>query len=307
MRNAQLCTGIAIALAVCGPALAAPPEAPDAATVSGQGMVTIDRPAQILRMQIELSAKHKEAADALTKLKTLKEAATAKLAELGVTKESVKFAEPALGSLGVSDESQMQRMVYARMREKKLDEKALKAMPISVTVRLTAEWPLQGNTPEERLLFTHQLQEKIKAAELGGGKDTEAQSPEEQELAEEMVDMPSYGQQSKPGEPSFVFVTKISDEDQAKALADAFGKARTHAERLAKAAGQSLGKLRTLAGSTGPGESENQEYQYMRYMATMMAQGFGGVRGESTEAVGPQPGKVQYHVMVSASFDITGP
>jgi uncharacterized protein YggE len=293
-------------LAAGAASLAAPPQAADAATVSGQGTVVIERPAQMLRMTIELSAKHKQAAEAVAKLKTLKDAATAKLTELGAAKDSVKFAEPALSSLGVSDEAQMQRMVYMGMRGNKPDEKKLKDLPISVTVRLTAEWPLEGETTEDRLLVSHQLQEKIKTAELSGRQSEEAMTPEEEELAEEMAEMSSYGQTTKPGEPTFVFVTRISDEEQSKAMAEAFAKARTQAERLAKAAGQSLGKLRSLSGSAAPGQSEGQDYQYMRYMASMLGQSFSGPPGES-EAVGPQPGKVQYHVMVSAAFDLAVP
>ena len=61
------------------------------------------------------------------------------------------------------------------------------------------------------------------------------------------------GSQPTPGEPIFFFVTKISPQDLAGALAAAFTKARQQAEELSKAAGSELGackrcrdKIRTI-------------------------------------------------------------
>ena len=73
---------------------------------------------------------------------------------------------------------------------------------------------------------------------------------EEEELAEEMegeVMMYNDESQPKPGEPIFLFVTRISPQDRAQALAAAFAKARRQAEELSKAAGSELGALQGLS------------------------------------------------------------
>ena len=274
--------------------------------VAAQATVTIERPAQIVRMQIDLAGKHKEPKEALAKLKQLRESAGAKVIELGAVKDSIKFGEPFLGTLGTSPDADMQRMVMLRVQGKQVDEAALKALPLVATIRLTAEWPLVGDNSEERLLYGHELKEKIKAADLAGSKDGPALTAEEQELKEELDSAPSFGmpQPSKPGEPSFVFVARIPEEERAKALADAFAKARAQAARLAHAAGMQVGSLRSLSGNLGPVETDQQYDYYSRVVAAMGGRIESAAGEENAEAVGPQPGRVEYRVTVSASFEL---
>lgn len=308
MARVQIGFIIGMSLATGSLPASAPAQPAAEATVSGQGTVTIERPAQLVRMQIDLSAKHKEAKEALAQLKQLREAATVKAIELGAVKESLTFGEPTLGTVGASSDAYMQRMVMLAMRGKKPDESKLQALPLVATVRLTAEWPLSGDTPDERLLYSHELREKIRAADLGGTKDAAALTPEEQELQEESESAPSYGmpQPPKPGEPGFVFVAKISEEERAKALKDAYFRAHVQAEQLAKAAGMRAALIRSLSGGFGPVESGGEYDSYSRYMATMMGRQVPlGSADDAAEAVGPQPGKVEYRVAVSATFGLT--
>ena len=85
---------------------------------------------------------------------------------------------------------------------------------------------------DELLLAATELQDKIRAADLGQAKSA---SLEEQEAMEESG---SYDGNApvRPGEPVFLFVARVPEDVRAKALADALGKARAGAERLAKAA-----------------------------------------------------------------------
>ncbi len=302
MSGKRCCTGIGVVLAVCAlPAARA--QYAEGPTVGGIGSVTIELPAQLLRMQIDLSAKHKVAAEALSKLKTIKEAAARKLEELGAIKESARFTDPVLNLAGAAGDAEMQHMVWMRTRGKQPDESKLKAMPITASVHLTAEWPLKGETPEERLLAAHELREKITAAELAGAK--EPLTPEEEEMQDEMENS---GGSSAPqaGTPSFVFVAKISEEDQDKALAEAFDKARKHAERVAKAAGMPLGKIHGLSGSLAPAETEYPD-ELFRYVSSVIGQAALGTGAEGGEAVGQQPIKVRYHVTVNATFSLGAP
>ena len=131
---------------------------------------------------------------------------------------------------------------------------------------LTAQWPLAGNTTEKLLLAADAVREKIKAADLAGGKETPKLSPEEQELAEEMAAQasPNPGgdeEQVKPGEPRFLFVTRLSPQDRQAALADAFAKAKLQAAELAKAAGAGLGPLTGISGEAGGSTGGFNPYQ----------------------------------------------
>src|SRR5436305_1042665 len=73
-----------------------------------------------------------------------------------------------------------------------------------------------------------------------------------------------------------LYVTRISPEERAKLMAEAYGKAKDEAARLARAAGTDLGKVQTLtstAGSDpdGDGMSQYQDfYQQQRMMGMGM-------------------------------------
>jgi hypothetical protein len=199
-------------------------------------------------------------------------------------------------------------MVRQRMLGRK--KKDAPSAPASVTVvsSLTAEWPIEAETAEQVLIVGHELQEKIKEADLAGLKETENLSPEEAEILEEMEDVSmgfSSGEEKKPGEPVFLYVRSITDQELADARADAFATAKQAAAQLAHAAGATLGPLRALNDhSAGPNlNSYNELYSLMpsTYYAMQQYSQRPG-RSDKTEAVGPLPGKVTYSIAVSASF-----
>jgi hypothetical protein len=104
-------------------------------------------------------------------------------------------------------------------------------------------------------------------------------SPEEQELAEEMAEMMSdhgygSGSEAKPGEPQFVFVARISEEDRRQAMTEAFAKAQASAARVAAAAGKELGELAHLQ-SNSRGAARNCAALVPAYMWPLE----GGVAG----------------------------
>jgi hypothetical protein len=186
--------------------------------------------------------------------------------------------------------------------------------PVAVSTTLTAHWPLQSETGEELLLAATALQDKIKAADLAGAKETSQLTPEEQEALEEMESQgynPYGDQEAKPGEPMFLFVAAIAEADREKAEAEAFQKAKQHAARLAKAAGAGLGKLQSLtgAGQTGVDESEYANPYGYNVAAYRMLQAMqaGGQPESETEAIGATPAKVTYQVTITAGFELTTP
>jgi hypothetical protein len=115
-----------------------------------------------------------------------------------------------------------------------------------------------------------------------------------------------------PGEPRFVYVCKISDADEKKALAEAFAKAKAHAAELSRAAGAELGALRSLSGNQS-GNSLGEEYLYngngmdqeMSYRYQIMQQRAMLMSGDgSREAIGPEPGTLVHAVGVMATFGL---
>jgi len=272
--------------------------------VSGNGRVTLKRQPELLRVTFSISADGKDVAEAISKLKELQTVTTKKLTELGAAEKAVEVGPIQIGSGSAANDPQrqyMERMARSRGRGPKPAN-----LPVSVSVSspIKAEWPLAAGTPEELLVSSYNLQNKIKAAAMAK-KDTKKLTPEEQEAFEEAQAMQGG---VNPDEPAFQFVTRISDEAHAAAMAEAFQKARADAARLAKAAGAELGALHNLtSASNSPGaNTENEDQVYMRMFMRQMTGVAPSAASDSgvNEAVALVPGPVELHVVVTASFEL---
>jgi uncharacterized protein YggE len=302
---------LVVLLAAClaGPAGAQAPH-PQWGTVTGQSYVDLKKPPEVLRVQIEILAKGKDLKEALARLKERREAIKSRLAALGAIKDAVVFGEPALGGEKTEQQKQLAILVEQRLRAGggKPAAKSKSEPPAVVSTWLRFEVPLKAANPEDLLLVAQGLQDKILAADLGGTKELQKLSPQEEEIAEENQIAQMMGQEGAPkrGEPAFSFVSKITDEDLARAQAEAFQKARQEAMKLARAAGAELGPLQHLesqnAGASG--EEAMIYYRQQRFQAPV-PQGLPGITGP--EAVGAQPGQITYRVAVTAAFLLKGP
>ena len=284
-----------------------------AGAVSGTGTGEIERPAQVMRLRIVITTQGKDLNEALASLKDRLTAAKTQVAALGATKDSIKTEEPQIAAENSDRRRQMEMLMAQRMRggRRPAAKKEEVKPPVSVSTTLTAEWPLKGEA-DGLLLAAHALQEKIKAADLAGLKEQSKLSPEEQELSEELAgEMAMYSSDDgpKPGEPMFLFAAPITTEEREKLLAEGFQKAKENASRLAKAAGAELGALRNLADS----QSEVSDEMYLNNpyggnsayrMMQMMQAARGNAPQEASEAIGVQPGKLTYRVIVTASFEL---
>jgi len=284
-------------------------------SITGNGTASLKKDAQLIRLQIDLLAKGKDPKEALAKLKDRREAATKKLAELGATADSVRLEGVRVVPSKTDQQRQMEMMVRARMRGQKTTAREVTARePVKVSISLKAEWPLKGASPEERLLAAHELQDKLREADLAGQKEAEQLTPEEKEAMEEAAaDEETHfysGMEEgpKPGEPVYLYVAKVSDEERARLLTDAFNKAKTNAARLAQAAGATLGPLSYLmsTGQTYPDFENFGGYggAYRQYLYPLMQQAQMEQGEENAEAIGAQPGEVSIRVNVTASFAI---
>ena len=295
----------------------------ESGVVSGNGVVTISRQPETMRVQVAIQGKGATLKDALAAVKTRTEAAKKQVVTLGAGKDSIKVESPKI-TTQPSDQQQamMQRqMQRAMMQQMGKAKKAAKkeavkpAEPVLVAAMFTAEWKLDAKTPEDLLIAVHGLQEKVKAADLAGMKEAEKLSPEQEEMLEEMEAAQSLNYNGnegpKPGEPIFVFVSRIPETERDKAIAEAFQKAKTQASKLAKAAGTELGALKSLSSTSTSGNANDyNNYQYNSRAWRAMQMATRGQAGDeetdenSAEALGAEPGPVKFHVTVMAAFDL---
>jgi hypothetical protein len=277
-------------------------------------MVTVNERPTLLRMMIQLSEKAESLKDALSQLKDRREAALLQLESLGAKKETIVVEQPTPESPNSPQRQQVEQMMRMMRAQGRSVPKALEQPKlVTVTSMVTAEWPLDMATHEEVLLFVKDLADKVTAADLAGTKEAKKLSPEAQELAEEMEEMMSdsgYGEeQLNPGEPRFFFVARLHEESRDKALAEAFTRAKTHAARLATAAGAELGTLASLSGSSVHAENEMGEYYggssyQMRMMLAAQQAQSSSTGDDGTEAVVQTPATAKFRIIVQANFHL---
>jgi uncharacterized protein YggE len=286
---------IALALVLAIPSLSRGQNAEGA--VTGNGRVVLKRQPALLRMQLMLTADGKDITEAMAKLKAAQGVAGKKLAELEAVEKSVEFGPVQIGGAAALDPSQQYMM---RMRGGRGNAPAKQPTGVIVSCTVKAEWPLKAGTPQEVLVGAYTLSEKIKAAGIGK-KETKAATPEEQEVIEEAQGLAQGA--ANPGDPVFQYACRISNEDQAAAMAEAFAKAKADAARQAKAAGAELGNLRHLraAANSEGGGSDDEREMYMRRMSGNTPAAMEAGQGEATASA---PGAVELHVAVMASFDL---
>ena len=269
-------------------------------TVTGSGTTEIKRLPDTLRMQVELIAKGKDLKEALAKLKERRETARTALAGLGVVKDTIEIGDAAVSSEKSDRQIQMERMMRRAGRPGKSKPKT--PPPVVVAALLKVDLPLKAADPEELLVRSQEFQDKVKAADLGGMKDLEKLTPQEEELAEEMG-VGEDGDGPRRGEPTFLFVGKVSDEERARALAAAFQKAKKDAARLASAAGAALGELRHLSDSQQSVSDNDPDDGPRRYYEVERLRRLGLSGDEQpAEAISTQPTRVTLRVTVTAQF-----
>ena len=276
--------------------------------VTASGTATITAPPEILRVTVILKVEGKDVKDALGKLSAEKKLAKDKLAKLDAPADAMKFTDPTMGDKPLTMQQRQMRMVMAMQNRGGGKKPTTGPSNVDVATTLVCDLPLKYANADEMLIAVAEVQAKLRESfKAGGGKS--AGTPEEQEVLEEMqaAENASGGgdpSAAKPGEPSFLFVHRVTEAEQNKVLADAFAQAKQSAQRLAKAAGIELGELKTLSASrttAGPGESDGQWTFY-----TPMASGPSPASDSSAtfEATGPQAGPVSSRVTVNAGFGL---
>ena len=307
-RTIRVSTMGALALLL---SLAAPHAgAEEQATVIGQGTSIVERQPELLRMQLEIHAKASDLKTALSRLAERRAQAAKLLVELGAEQGSLKFGSPHVSPQAMQRQQQMRMMVAQQLRGRggKPKEAAETPEPVTLVLSVRAEWPLTGTEPDDLLLKTHELQKKIKAADLAGKKELEQPTEEEEESAAEAQQTYFDPSEQQIGDAVFVYVAKIPAPVRKQAITEAFIQAKAKAEDLAQAAGASIGSLRELkcmeqAGPNldGMASFNNNYYNSMAYRLAQQAAGMFAAGG-NPEAVGAEPGLVRFGISVDASF-----
>jgi hypothetical protein len=223
---------------------------------------------------------------------------------LGAVKESIDSGVPKTAAGSNDQQRRMEMMVRARLQSKAPTAKPEQMAKVSSTMK--AEWKLDGMEAEAILLRVREIQDQIQSLDLAGTKADQAASPEQQEEMEENQGMQVYNNgETTPGEPVIMYISRISPEETAKGLAEAFAKAQTDAQQLAAAAKVTMGKLVGLSQMSSPDYSQyNMDSQYAGIMYRYMQQAGMEQSSGTKEAVGMNPGKVSHRISVTASFSI---
>lgn len=262
---------------------------------------------ELMRMQVSISAADADIEQALAKLKQKQEGAIKKLVELGTAKSVITVEPPTLTPDPAETALRRMRMMRGEMEEEE-EEGEAKPAKVNVSLTLKAEWPLDAADPEAMLVAVHTLQKKINDADLAGLKDEKLSEEELEERAEmeEQMSRFSSDDETKPGEPVFVFVWKATDADRTKLLSEAFAKAKANAEKLATAAGVQLGGLSSLTSHGIDADDYRSAFAYGQsyYQIVQRTRGLISPEREDEEAVGVLPQKIGKRVTVIVSYKI---
>ncbi len=291
-------TPLALTLMLSAALPAAGQSSPES-VVTASGTARVERPADRLRMRVDLQTRDAELSQAVAKLRQRKDDVRKALLDLGAVAESIEFGEAVVGSAAGSAQSQMQRMVMMQMQNRQVDEAALAALPVTVTVSVTADWPLEGDASEDLLLRAHEIQKRVKEAKLAESR--EELTPEEQEIMEEMQGYAGYGMpQSKPGEPAFSYVATLPPRSRTDAMRQAIERARADALQLAEAAGLALGPVTRLSAGEPAAATDPQTAMMYAYMG-MSGAAPQNPSKDPDEIAGDKP-RVVHTVTVNATF-----
>ena len=299
MRTILAAAAVAIGLTSAGAAA----RAAETPTVTATGSATSTYRPDVLRVKVLLTADGKDAAAAVAALAAKRDAA--RKAMTGAGAPSVAFSPTNSGTAALTPQQRQMAMVMDMQRG---NHHAPSTQPglVTVSTNATADLPLStAGSDDEVLVAATGLEGKVRAA-LAPASQGRALSPEEQEASEEgaaQQQNPMVPAAAKPGEPDFTFVHKLSAEERAKLTADAVAQARGDADRLAHAAGGTLGMVVDVTAKTGGASDADNPIAAIIQAETGGATAAPAAPGEAADA---QPGTLSYTVQVTVKYALAG-
>jgi hypothetical protein len=277
------------ALAAAGAAAQSEP------TVKATGTATITRPADHVRLEVQVQSRGKDLKEAFSKLAEFEANVMKRIA--AVQEGTVEFDPPQMNS--EDDPQQAYARMMANMGNPGAHKKPATNPGVTVNATLHASWQIKETKADEVAKAAYDLVEKLKSAApwkapAAGGNDLKGQQDEEQaeENAAAMANNPFAAAMPKPGQPSFSYTATLTPEETSRGTADAFKAAKTRADDLAKAAGKTLGDILRLDQQTlgGAGAGGNPMADYI---AALQGQGAPKQTPVSSDLVtGDKPGIV---------------
>jgi uncharacterized protein YggE len=249
---------------------------------------------EIMRVKCVLTADGKDAHEALAALAQKRTDLKEKLVALGATETAIDIGNVTEGA-GTLSPQQQQIQAILSMRHGAAPAPTAPSVTVSCTVK--AEFAVPSGSGDDLFLATSDLRGKIKALVTPDAAPKKDLTPEEQEVAEETAAAAGANGAPAADEPTFIFVHKLSNAEQAKLLADAVANAKSHALRLAAAAGGTLGPIEIVT----DGDTTNSAAQTIMNMEMQQVTGVSDddLYDKNTECSGDNP------AAVSATADVT--
>ena len=293
-------------LAICFLSLVTPYH--DEGTLSASRSVSIEKPPEIMRLKMQISASGPDLKHALAKLKHKRESAVRKLRELGVTEQAIKIEGP---KLGVDPLEAATRRVgpISGLKEESDTPSREKAPPKThVALLLQADWVLKISDDESLLSIAQEIQDKVRQADLAGLGEEEPTEEEKERIAENkdrLVHYSSSSDQIPTGEPLFGFICRITEADRAALIKTAFAKAKADVEKLALAASVQLGSpARLSVHGVGSDDDWKHKFSYAGPDGYEQRQRVRALLPEDTEeeAVSEEPGRIKFNMEVTVEY-----
>lgn len=272
----------------------------------------------VLRLHLMVIGKGKTTEGAMANLKDRREAAVAALEQFGADKRSIAWTAPAVSEEDAQRRRELERMIHQRLRSGTRSARKVK-LPESVTVAcvLTAEWPLEPKDLEALVLIGRKIRDQVIAARLATGKEAEKLSDEEKELMEEMgAEMGRFSSSDQawdPNRPLVVFVARITPDRRAKARAEALAKVKADAQRLAHAAGVTLGPMLAVSNTSNgtvdmsqPSAGPSHNMPAALTSLVERQQSAGRHESQATESICPDPSRTAFTFQSAAAFRLAG-
>ena len=273
-----------------------------------------------IRLQMLVRAESREGENAMKVLQKQQERVTKDLIGLGADQSSIEFSKTILsmGTPGVDDPDIARRMIrqqqaqMAQMRNLNPqfrgqlptlpDEDGVNELPqiFTATSTLIADWKLENGLDDAAILLPTVLRTAIDEKDFKGKKLKETLSSDEQVLAQPLMVSGIYSSTNRQPDLQLVYVAKMSESQEAEALAATYKKAQLQAEMLVKAAGRKLGNLRSISSSTNS-VTQNFPPPYGLNVGIQMTT---SVRKNVREVGSEDPNGLKQFVVVSVSFDI---
>jgi len=266
--------------------------------IHASGHATVPVRAERMRLRIELVAGGESILDSLAKLKIIRERCLRQMDRLKPLPDSVRFDAPGIKrNQPIGEEAQAAADDDAPNKPANAEETPAPRRVVA-SVPLTADWAFKSTDPADLAIEIATLQQAIVDADLSKrrGADDDA---EENEDADNPLGLPV----AAPGQPQFLFVGRLSPEEQQKCVTRAIARARREAELLARGAGTTLKRLRTLR---SPSFLEEGTYEiYTPEVST--ASGLlrdEAVKKKDDEVWGKDWRTLEYRAKIVVAFDV---